>query len=110
MEKAKVISFDGRGISYRDAIEQLAFSPEGKIILHIDKMRFRNGVLRIKRSGDRAIPVIMYEGESNDQLCLAFQARKENGEYVTLDIHLIAESLTLEMQKRLHQQKEGRNE
>lgn len=110
MKKAKVISFNGRGISYRDAIERLAFTPSGKIILRIDKLKFRNGTLRIKRNGDRAIPVIMYEGESCDQLCLAFQARTENGEYITLDIHLIAEALTHEMQKRLRQQRGDQDE
>lgn len=89
----KILEFEGRGLSYTDAIDGFAFDNYGNVLLNTNKSKYRNGVLRIKRKGNRAVPVIMYEGETEDQLCVAFQAKK-NDQYVDFDVNAIAEALT----------------
>ena len=94
MKTVRIIEFEGRGLSMRDAIDHVQFAPNGELILQTDPESYKNGKLRIKRFGDRAIPVIIYDGETEDEMCFAFQGKVREGRFVDFDINAIGEALT----------------
>ena len=98
MKKVKMIEFEGRGISLRDAIDTLRFSASGELILQTDPAIYKEGRLRIKKIGEKAVPVIIYDGKEEDEICFAFQGRLRDGKYVDLDVNLIGDALTYYMQ------------
>ena len=98
MKKVRIIEFEGRGISLRDAIDTLRFADNGELILTKDQTKYKKGRLRIKKVGEKAVPVIIYDGQEDDDICFAFQGRLQGGEYLDFDVDLIADALTYYMQ------------
>lgn len=93
MNKMKVLEFSGRGLSFRDAVSLGSINSDGNIETIADYSIYKSGILRFKRMGKRAIPVIRYQGKTDDELCVAF--RIEEGEKaIDIDVQLVAEALT----------------
>ena len=109
MKKVKMIEFEGRGISLRDAIDTLRFADNGELILMTDQKNYKEGRLRIKKVGEKAVPVIIYDGKEDDEICFAFQGRVRDGEYVDFDVNLIGDALTYYMMQKneTNDQEEG---
>lgn len=96
-KRVKTLTLNGRGISFGDAAGSLRFDGQGNPVLDADPEKFRDGVLRLVRRGNRAVPVIKFEGEEEDALCTSFQWKQDDGSYVDLNLKVISDALSLKI-------------
>ena len=97
--KTKILEFPGRGLAYRDAISLDRLNPYKNLKSIADKHLYKNGILRFKKTGNALLPVIRYEGETEDKLCVAFQCKIDAQAFVDLDLRLMTESLASYIRK-----------
>ena len=93
MNKTRILEFSGKGLSFRDAISMSSLNSDGNLETIQDYKMYKKGTLRFKKMGRRAIPVIQYDGETDDQICVAFRI-EEGNKYIDIDVQLIADALT----------------
>ena len=99
--KTKVVEYHGRGLSFRDAIiSDITFDYAGNIAAELQEEKYKSGTLRFKRCGKRAIPVIQYDGGTDDELCAAFQVEKDEHTFIEFDVNILAEAITLYMKSQ----------
>ena len=94
--KGRKAEVHGRGLSLGDAFNAFGFNlpetlTEMQSIHEIDKA----GVLRFKRIDGEAIPLLQYEGESEEALCFAFQIRLSTGDFVDINLSVLSRALSL---------------
>lgn len=93
--KTKIIEYHGRGLSFKDAISSdISFNQAGNIATQLQEEQYKYGTLRFKRCGQSAIPVIQYDGCADDELCVAFQAEKDEHNFIEFDVGVLADALT----------------
>ena len=93
----KAIELRGRGISFEDAADKLHIDDLGRIVLDSDTP-LKKGVLHVVKKGDRAVPVIRYDGESKDTLCAVFQIEQDDGSFQDADLQVIADTMSVGLQ------------
>ena len=95
MEKMKIVEFHGRGLSFVDSIQaDIMFDRAGNIATEMTEKNYKPGILRFKKHGQSAIPVIQYDGCNHDELCVAFQAEHDALGYVDFDVNELANALS----------------
>lgn len=95
MQETRIIEYRGRGISLVDSIgAEITFDPAGNISSNLTEADYKQGVLRFKRCGKSAIPVIQYDGRDDDELCVAFQAETADHNYIDFNVQILADALT----------------